>query len=571
MAFNLLAFAGGAAKSIGEKMDTTEREAKEFALASTKNMYKKYSDRLDEDKLLAKEAADDIATIQANLGNAFTAEQAAQLAASPANRKAIVEAIKTGTMNFDNINASQMVKLVEKNAAPVAIDKILQAGQLDQTLNKKLTEQTTTKQMGFFDKLGADAGKAVEDKTARAFGTTVEEMQTKLAEKRPEATATFDLSGLRKETTFTERLQKAASAVGKATASGDVAALAKANEEFKGLAAKQVEMNKVLKGDDYAQQVAEKTAKSIMVSSKPSDYSKEEVDEAKSFIAFQLSQEKAMAAARRGPKEPTDNDVHVGNVVGIALKDVVGAITFKAPSGTEMVINPVLGGKAVKADSPEGIAIRQDAINIRAKAVLLAGGSLNDDGSIKTSKGAQAIAAYGVSTYTDNGKLFIGSKPTPVDVNAGKTPDKALPIPTSAQELKAGTYYATQKGVALWDGEAFNDKPVAGAPAVGGGAGRGVVNSFAKPREQGTRNPYIDEKGRPLPSKSGEGEGSLLTTTIAPAVSSAVSSAANTVAEGSSKFAADAPKKYLQSKIEKGDPLNPAEKVRAKQLGLIKE
>jgi hypothetical protein len=551
MAFNLLAFAGGAASAIEEKMDTSEKEAKEFALASTKNMYKKYSDRIEEDKLLAKETADDIATIQANFvdGNAFTSEQIAQIAASPSNRKAIVEAIKTGTMNFANINAGQMVQLAQKNTAPVAIDKLLQAGALDKTLQDELTKRNTTKQMGFFDQLGADAGKAVEQKTAQAFGTTVEEMQAKLAEKRPEATATFNLSGLRKETTFVERLQNAASAIGKATASGDVSALAKANDEFNGLAAKQVAMNKALKGDDYAQKVSDQTNKTILVLSKPSNFSKQEVGDAKAFRAFQLSEEKSMAAARRGPEKPTDADVHIGNVVGIAVKDVVGAVTFKAPSGTEMVMNPVLGGKAVKADSIEGIAIRQDAIDTRAKAVLLAGGSLNEDGSVKTSKAAQAIAAYGVSTYTDNGKLFIGSKPAPVDVNAGKTPDKPLPVPTSAQALKPDTYYATQRGVALWTGEKFDDNPAAGAPAAAPVA--------APPKPSGAQ------------IKPGEvvREGTPLTRDIIPAVSSA----ANTVVESSSRFAADAPKKYLQSKIENGVPLNPAEKVRAKQLGLIKE
>jgi hypothetical protein len=146
-----------------------------------------------------------------------------------------------------------------------------------------------------------------------------------------------------------------------------------------------------------------------------------------------------------------------------------------------MVINPVLGGKGVKADSIEGIAIRQAAIDERIKKVLFFGDSLNSDGSIKTNKGAQAIATYGVSTYTDdNGKLFIGSKPAPVDVNAGKTPDKPLPVPTSAQALKTGTYYATQKGVALWTGEKFDDNPAAGAPAaVAPAAGAPVTAPFA--------------------------------------------------------------------------------------------
>jgi hypothetical protein len=554
MGFDLLSFAGGFAESSMARMDTAEKEAKEFALASTKNMYKKYSDRLDEDKVLLKETVSDMAAIQRNFvgKNAFTKEQLSQIAASPSNRKALVEAINSGTMNFDNINPAQMVTLVEKNTAPIAMDKLLQAGQLDQTLNKKLTEQSTFGQMykGFYTKGAESAGKAVEEKTARAFGTTVEEMQNKLAETPPEATATFDFTGLRKETTFVKRLEDAAAAVGKHTASGDTAALAKANEEFNGLAAKQLAMNKALKGDDYAQKVLDQTNKTTLVLSKPSNFSEQEVADAKAFRKFQLDEEKAMAAARRGPTEPKDAEVHIGTVVGTAVKDVVGAVTFKAPSGTEMVMNPVLGGKAVKADSREGIAIRQDAIDTRAKAVLFAGGSLNADGSVKTNKAAQAIAAYGVSTYTDdNGKLFIGSKPAPVDVDAGKTPDKPLPVPTSAQALKTGTYYATQKGVALWTGEKFDDTPAAGAPAAAPVA--------APPKPSGAQ------------IKPGEvvREGTPLTRDIIPAVSSA----ANTVAESSSSFVTDAPKKYLQSKIERGVPLNPAEKVRAKQLGLIKE
>jgi len=415
MAFNLLAFAGGAAKSVGEKMDTTEREAKEFALASTKNMYKKYSDRLDEDKVLAKEAADDIAIIQANFvgSNAFTAEQAAQLAASPANRKAIVEAIKTGTMNFDNINASQMVKLVEKNAAPVAIDKILQAGQLDQTLTKKLTEQATTKQMGFFDKIGADAGKAVEEKTARAFGTTIEEMQTKLAEKRPEATATFDLTGLRKETTFTERLQNAASAVGKATDSGDVAALAKANATYKKLTDEKRNLETMLNGPDVAKQLADKTAKTTLVLSDPSKYTKEEVEEATRFNKFELNREKLRQQALRPPKEPKEADAHVQSLITFAVKSAKDDATYKK-GDAQMVMNPVEGGKPVRAESPEGISIIKNTQSSRVREALIFSGSLNTDGSVKTDKTAQWLTASGVDTYVDNGKLFVGSKSSTV-------------------------------------------------------------------------------------------------------------------------------------------------------------
>ena len=468
MAFNLLAFAGGAAKSVGEKMDTTEREAKEFALASTKNMYKKYSDRLDEDKLLAKEAADDIAIIQANFvgSNAFTAEQATQLAASPANRKAIVEAIKSGTMNFDNINAGQMVKLVEKNAAPVAIDKILQAGQLDQTLNKKLTEQATTKQMGFFDKIGADAGKAVEEKTARAFGTTIEEMQTKLAEKRPEATATFDLTGLRKETTFTERLQNAASAVGKATASDDTAALATANATYKKLVDEKRNLETMLNGPDVAKQLADKTAKTTLVLSDPSKYTKEEFEEATRFNKFELNREKVRQQALRPPKEPKEADAHIQSLLTFAIKSAKDDATYKR-GDTQMVMNPVEGGKPVRAESPEGISIIKNAQSSRAREALIFSGSLNTDGSVKTDKAAQWLTASGVDTYVDNGKLFVGSKSSTV-AKPAVAPTEAIaelnknPTDQNKKFFKDTFGYLPEEGVAKPSPVAASATPAAG-------------------------------------------------------------------------------------------------------------
>lgn len=417
MAFDLLAFAGGFAESSMERMDKTEKEAKEFALASTKNMYKKYSDRIEEDKLLAKETADDLATIQGNFvdGNAFTKEQLAQIAASPANRKAIVEAIKTGTMNFANIKPAQMVKLAESNAPTVAIDKIIQAGQLDKTLNDKLTEQKTFGQMykGFYSDIGSKAGKDIEEKTARAFGTTVEEMQAKLAEKRPEATATFDLSGLRKETTFTERIQNAASAVGKAAASGDNAALDTAKAAYKKLADEKENLETMLNGPDVAKQLANKTAKTTLVLSDPSKYSKEEVEEATRFNKFELNREKLRQQALRPPKEPKEADTHVQSLITFAVKSAKDDATYKR-GDTQMVMNPVEGGKPVRAESPEGISIIKNSQASRVREALIFSGSLNTDGSVKTDKTAQWLTVSGVDTYVDNGKLFVGSKPSTV-------------------------------------------------------------------------------------------------------------------------------------------------------------
>lgn len=228
MAFDLLAFAGGFAESSMERMDKNEKEAKEFALASTKNMYKKYSDRLEEDKTLAKETADDMALIQSSYvnmagGKSFTPEQLTQIASSPANRKALVEAIKTNSINFANINPEQMVKIVTTNSPAVAREKIDQAGKIDTVLREKLTDQNTFGQMykGFYTKTAESAGKAIEDKTARAFGTTIEEMKTKLAEKRPEATAEFDFSGLRATKSYDKMKDEAQVAYLKAMKSGN--------------------------------------------------------------------------------------------------------------------------------------------------------------------------------------------------------------------------------------------------------------------------------------------------------------------------------------------------------------
>ena len=215
MAFNLLAFAGGAAGAIEEKMDTAEKEAKTFAMASTKNMHDKYMKRIEEDKVLVSETAQDMELIKSNYasmsgGKTFTADQLEQISRSPANRKYLVDSINKGKINFGNLDPEQMVKLVANNASPnVARDRIGQALTLDSTLKDTLTKQATTKQMGFFDQIGESAGKAAAQKTAIALGTTVEEMQAKLAETRPTATATFDFSGIKEPETYESLKNKA--------------------------------------------------------------------------------------------------------------------------------------------------------------------------------------------------------------------------------------------------------------------------------------------------------------------------------------------------------------------------
>jgi len=238
MGFDLLAFAGGAATAIEEKMDASEKEAKTFAMASTKNMYEKYLKKVEEDKKLVSEASNDMELIKSNYasmsgGKTFTPEQLEQIASSPANRKFLVEAINSGKVNFNNLDPEQMVKIVTTNASPdVARDRLDQALKLDTTLKTQLTEKSTDKQMGFFDRIGERAGKSAAQRTALALGTTVEEMQAKLAEKRPEATAKFDFSGMKKPDTYESLKDTAQVNYVKAVKGGDKATIENAAIEL---------------------------------------------------------------------------------------------------------------------------------------------------------------------------------------------------------------------------------------------------------------------------------------------------------------------------------------------------
>jgi len=230
MGFNLLSFAGGVATAIEEKMDTAEKEAKTFAIASTKNMYEKYTKLQEENKIKAEEAASEMELIQSNYtnmagGKTFSAEQLAELARSPNNRKFLVAAIKKGDVNFGNLDPDQMIKIATGNSPEIGRTNLGQALTLDTTLKAKIAEQSTKKQMGFFDQIGESAGRAAAEKTALALGTTTEEMQKVLNEKAPVSKASFDFTGLRKEDTYESVKNRAQLAFVKATKSNDPKAL----------------------------------------------------------------------------------------------------------------------------------------------------------------------------------------------------------------------------------------------------------------------------------------------------------------------------------------------------------
>ena len=95
--------------------------------------------------------------------------------------------------------------------------------------------------------------------------------------------------------------------------------------------------------------------------------------------------------------------------------------------------------------------------------------------------------------------------------------------------------------------------PTAAAPAP---TGPGIPNPS---------NPYVDSRGNRIPGAP-PGPPSIMSSTIAPAVSRAAEAAGNAV----SSFGVNAPVEYLRSKISRGEKLSSTEEVRARQYGLIK-
>jgi hypothetical protein len=414
MGFNLLSFAGGVATAIEEKMDTAEKEAKTFAIASTKNMYEKYTKLQEENKIKAEEAASEMELIQSNYtnmagGKTFSAEQLAELARSPNNRKFLVAAIKKGDVNFGNLDPDQMIKIATGNPPDIARTNLGQALTLDTTLKAKIAEQSTKKQMGFFDQIGESAGRAAAEKTALALGTTTEQMQKALNEKAPVSTASFDFAGLRKIKTTDEQFNEAASAVTAAVVSGDQTKINETTKKFDVIAEQKLAQEKRLNGEDYAKQLLQEKAKTVLVLNNPSKFSPEEVKQAKRFQQAELNRAREHALAIKVSEKPEDTDKNIASLLGLVIKSTKDDVTFKR-GDSEVVQNPVEGGPPIRAESPEGIRIIKEAQSRRAKETLLLSGSLNADGSVKTAKAAQWLFASGVNTYQEGGKLFVGSK-----------------------------------------------------------------------------------------------------------------------------------------------------------------
>jgi hypothetical protein len=232
MGFNLLAFAGGAAKGLSEEMDKAEEEAKTYALASTKTMHERYAKLVKDNRELVDSASADLDIIKANyVGNAaFSEQQMYQIGINPAVRAQLVKAVTDKDVDLSTLSASQIIKMTEGNIPGTAKDRIAQAYKIPSMVATKADD---LKKTGFFEGFGDRAGKTAAQKYANVVGVPLEQMQGAMQEQvKPVGTAEFDLSSLKGKKTFAQMQDDAKIAYVNASKTGDEAGIKKAAGEL---------------------------------------------------------------------------------------------------------------------------------------------------------------------------------------------------------------------------------------------------------------------------------------------------------------------------------------------------
>ena len=213
MGFNLLAFAGGAAKSVSLEIDKREEEAKAFALNSTKMMHERYSKTLESNRQQLSSIEDDLSVIRSNFPGKFSESQLYNIGISNAQRKQLVEAAKDPNIDKSLLDASQIAKITEDNTPGTAMDRIRQAYAIPSVIAAKATE---AKASGFFSGFGERAGTAAAQKYAGMTGVSLEQMRGAQDWKAPTSTAEFDMTFLKSPKTTEDMVNRAEADVARA-------------------------------------------------------------------------------------------------------------------------------------------------------------------------------------------------------------------------------------------------------------------------------------------------------------------------------------------------------------------
>ena len=227
--------------------------------------------------------------------------------------------------------------------------------------------------------------------------------------------------------------------------------------------------------------------------------------------------------------------------------------SLAAAAGVQLKIAQLaLAEKQAEAKIPPAVRLALEPykkeMDLVGKAIAEAQGTNMFDAASQNGKDLLARHSAAAKAYSD--------KLTPFLPEGLKTPEKAAAGgPDVKYDAQGRAYVRGPDGKPMLKSDAEKatakpaDKPKSTQPAD-------------TPRDQGTRNPDIDAKGRALPRAEGADTSTALDRTVIPALRGAVDAA--------SKAGEDGMKRYLSAKISRNEPLSPSEQVRAKQFGLLK-
>lgn len=320
MGFNLLAFAGGAAKGLTEEIDKREEEAKLYALNSTKMMHERYTKTLESNRQQLSSVEEDLATIRSNFPGKFNETQLYHIGISNSQRKQLVDAAKDPNIDKSLLDASQIAKITEDNPSRgTAMERIRQAYAIPSVIAAKATE---AKESGFFSGFGDRAGAAAAQKYAGMTGVSLEQMRGAQDWKAPTSTAEFDMSFLKSPKTTEDMVNRAEADVARAGVS-----FGEDSEQYKTAVAKLNTVSKfVPKVADTLDKRASRLNMSILDESDPTKKAKLQEELARTQEAIKGH---AMAISTKSDKDKEATYAHIKtstqDYANSRMRDDVGA------------------------------------------------------------------------------------------------------------------------------------------------------------------------------------------------------------------------------------------------------
>lgn len=198
MGFNLLAFAGGAAKGFTTEVDKAEEEARVRAIESTKMLYTNYAAVKKENKTLEAEAGYVIGKIKAYYPDA-TEDQLYAIAMNKPVADDLVKKLDSKEYDPDSFNLNSFAKVIPDGATSTvsALDRIRKAYSILPT-SDAATKIINNPNAGFFEKIGATAANTAAMQTANSLGISLASLQGARDYRAPAAptNVVFDLKGL---------------------------------------------------------------------------------------------------------------------------------------------------------------------------------------------------------------------------------------------------------------------------------------------------------------------------------------------------------------------------------------